>query len=213
MTGSSPGMLRAAAPRAIQIAMSALGAVRPMRLFVALDPPEHAREHLDAAVAAVRLERTDLRWAAAGRWHLTLAFLGEVPEARVPELCERLSRAASRHPPLSLGFAGAGRFDGRVLWSGVSGDVELLRRLAGSVAAAARHSGVEVEERRYRAHITVARAREPVDLRPLVERLADYAGPAWTADSINLLRSTLGPKPHHVNIAAWSLTGQAEQAG
>jgi 2'-5' RNA ligase len=181
-----------------------------MRLFVALDPPEHARAHLDAAVAAIRPSQPDVRWASANRWHLTLAFLGEVDETVVAPLRDRLARAASRHPPMTLAFARAGRFDGRVLWTGVEGDVEVLRRLADSVAAAARRAGIDIDGRRFRPHVTLARAREPVDLRRLVARLADYAGPQWTAASVHLVRSTLGPRPHYDDIAFWPLTGRAD---
>jgi RNA 2',3'-cyclic 3'-phosphodiesterase len=176
-----------------------------MRLFVAVDPPAGALVHLDEAVAPVRQDRPDLRWAPPARWHLTLAFLGEVEERHLPELTTRLARSCARHPVAELALAGAGRFDGRVLWAGVAGEVPALSRLAAAVAAAARRSGIAVEERRFRPHVTLARSREPVDLRPAVAALAGYAGSPWQADRVRLVRSVLGPAPRHEELASWPL--------
>lgn len=179
-----------------------------MRLFAALVPPPPVVDHLHAVVAALRAEHGDWRWASPERWHLTLAFYGAVAEAAVPALTERLARAAGRHPPQDLTLAGAGRFDGRVLWVGVDGDRLRLRRLAQATQAAAQRAGVAVDPRPFRAHLTVARTREPVDLRPAVERLAAYQGPIWTADALHLVRSTLGPHPRYDDVARWELTGR-----
>ena len=178
-----------------------------MRLFVAVVPPEPALAHLDDAVAAVRREHPSLRWVAAPRWHLTLAFLGQVEERRLPDLTARLERAAGRHPALDVALSGAGRFDGRVLWVGVTGDAERLVPLAASVNAAVRRTGIEVEERRYRPHVTLARAREPMDLRPVVAALSSYVGPPWRADELRLVRSTLGRTPRYDDVGSWPLAG------
>lgn len=170
-----------------------------MRLFVALEPPAEVLADL-ATVAAELRERPDatgnVRWSSDTQWHLTLAFLGAVGEDRLPELSRRLTRAASRHGPVRLWLSGGGGFgsakSARVLWVGVDGDRKPLRVLAGSVAAGARKAGIDVREGRFRAHVTLARLREPADVRPFVERLASYTGPAWTVDRIHLIRSHLG---------------------
>ena len=113
-----------------------------MRLFDALWPPPDAVAELLAAVREVQEKSPGLRWTAPEQWHLTLAFLGEVPDDRRPELEERLERAASRYPPLTLRFAAGGRFGDRILFTRVDGDREPLTRLAQSVAAAARRSRI-----------------------------------------------------------------------
>lgn len=183
-----------------------------MRLFVAVDLPDQVRASLADLLADLPAELEpgrppQLRPAAPERMHLTLAFLGEVAEPRVPGLRERLARTAARQPPVDLRLAGGGRFDGSVLWVGVAGDVERLRHLARSVAGAARHRGIAVEQRTYRPHVTLARARPPADLRPLAALLEGYRGPAWTASEIVLVHSRTGPSPEHVPVTRWLLTG------
>ena len=184
-----------------------------MRLFVAITPPEMALDELETAVTPLRAAWPDLRWSAQQSWHVTLAFLGEVDEAALDRLSERLERAASRHAGLDLSAVGAGAFPtaprARVLWTGVRGDPAALREMAASVAAGARRAGAPppAERRRFRPHITLARCREPADLRPLIGALADFSGSAWTAERIHLIRSHLGPQPWYESLGNWPLRG------
>ena len=162
-----------------------------MRLFAAILLPAEVVADLEATVAAHRDDV--LRWTAPESWHLTLAFYGQVSDARVPELKARLTRAARKHATMSLALSGVGRFDQRALWVGCQGDVSAMHALARSVAAAGRRTGAAAEEgRRFRAHVTLARAPRPVDLRPYVAALGPYHGRGWTADGVALVRSHLG---------------------
>lgn len=61
-----------------------------------------------------------LRWTDRANWHITLAFYGEVSDAVLPSLEERLARAARRGRPLRLRIAGSGRFGDRALWAGIA---------------------------------------------------------------------------------------------
>lgn len=180
-----------------------------MRLFVAVELPEPVSDELDRAVAAVRSDRDGLRWMPAARRHLTLAFFGEVAERRLAPITRRLARVARRYPPIRLACTGVGAFPqadrARVLWAGLSGDLRELTRLADSVAAAARHSGAPVERRRFHAHVTLARARPPTDLRPMLTRLDDFAGSAWQAHELCLIHSHTGPDPWYEPLARWPL--------
>lgn len=179
-----------------------------MRLFVALDLPDPVRADLAAAVDAVRAQAPPrLRWPPPERWHLTLAFLGEVDDGRLAALLPRFARVAGRHPAPTLAVAGAGRFDGRVLWAGLAGDTEALGRLAASLTAQARHAGLPMEERPFRAHLTLARSDRPVGLAPVVAALAGHRGPTWTASEVHLVRSALGPRPVYTTLHSWPLRG------
>jgi 2'-5' RNA ligase len=182
-----------------------------MRLFVAITPPASALGEIETLVAPLRAARPGFRWAGPDSWHVTLAFLGEVSEDLLPELRTRLQRAAHRHPGLELAVTGAGAFPAaaraRVLWAGIHGDQQELAALAASVAAGARRAGAPPpdEGRRYRPHLTLARCREPTDVRPLVEALAGGRGTAWTAGQIHLIRSNPGRQPRYEAAGTWPL--------
>src|SRR5689334_14327590 len=146
-----------------------------MRLFAAVLPPQDVTEQLAAEVAELKsLPGADaLRWTGRPGWHFTLAFYGEVDEELVPDLSARLKRAADRTPPFPLALRGGGQFGhGRALWAGADGDLPTLRLLAERAEAAARKAGVPMgEHRRYKAHLTVARSRDALDVRPYVDSL------------------------------------------
>src|SRR5258708_33610807 len=97
-----------------------------MRLFVALDPPPAALDELDAAVAPLRADWPELRWTSQDRWHMTLAFLGEVAESKLEDLVVRLARAAGRHQAQELRIGAGGAFPNqkraRVVISRIEGD-------------------------------------------------------------------------------------------
>jgi RNA 2',3'-cyclic 3'-phosphodiesterase len=144
---------------------------------------------------------------------VTLAFLGQVPQEGQEELRTRLARTAARHAPLSLRIRGTGRFGDRVLFARLAGDLEGLHRLAASVQAAVLRTSPRQEERSWRPHVTLARcaAGESGDsLRALVEQLAGYEGPEWTAERIHLVSSVppCGPRrpPHYVDVVTWPLS-------
>lgn len=178
-----------------------------MRLFVALVPPETVLEEIDAVFGPHRAAWPGLRWTRRDSWHVTLAFYGEVDDAVVPRLLPRLERAAGRHPVRELAFSGAGAFPrpaaARVLWTGLHSD---LRRLADSCVAAGRREGAPADEHaRFHPHLTIARTRVPLDLRPLLAALEGYQGTPWAADQIHLVRSRLGAVPRYETLRTWPL--------
>lgn len=165
-----------------------------MRLFVSLRPPAQAVQHL--ARAARGLRTTDV-----GQWHVTLAFLGEVPDPA--PLVPGLADVAARTAPLALQLAGSGLLRGQgIVSAGLAGDVERLRALAAGVAGACRAAGVRLEDRPYRPHLTVAR-RAPRD----AGVLAGYEGPPWTATEVELVRSHLGQRAVHEVLERLPLRG------
>ncbi|WP_225834063.1 RNA 2',3'-cyclic phosphodiesterase [Streptomyces sp. NK08204] len=188
-----------------------------MRLFAAVLPPEQVVHELAAAVAGLKkLPGTErLRWTNRPGWHFTLAFYGEVGEDVVPELSARLQRAARHTDPFPLALRGGGQFGrGQVLWVGADGDLPVMRQLAGRAEAAGRKCGLAMEEhRRYLAHLTVARSRHPVQVRPYVAALAEFTSRSWTVADLVLMRSNLptsgvaGEQPRYEAVARWQLGG------
>ena len=157
-------------------------------------PSQAARDHLARALAGMRT-------GDPSRWHVTLAFLGEVDDPA--PLLPGLAAAAAGVPALSLRLSGGGSFRrSGVTWAGVTGDVRGLATLAGRVATACRDAGVALEDRPYRPHLTVGR-RQTLD----PGLLTAYDGPAWTATEVELVRSTLGRAVRHDVLEAFPLSG------
>ena len=62
------------------------------RMFVAVVPPQGVVEDLSDFLAP----REGMPWVDPAQWHLTLAFMASVPEAREDELVEQIGRASCR---------------------------------------------------------------------------------------------------------------------
>jgi 2'-5' RNA ligase len=188
------------------------------RMFVAVTPPEPAVEHLDEFLD-VRRDAGELRWTVAEHFHLTLAFLAEVPDRKLDDLVERLERAAKRRTAFETCLAGGGAFPNvaraRVVWTGLDlgerGRTE-LSRLATACRAAAARAGIQVDGARFNPHLTVARVKQPHDVTRWVRLLDGYTGPRWTVAGITLVESFLGQgprgRPRHETVATFPLTAQ-----
>lgn len=96
-----------------------------MRLFAALEVPPPVEAGLGDWWIAARARFDPQHWRAVkpSRWHLTLAFYGEVGGREVDELAESLAACAADSPPLALCCRGYGLFPRpqrpQVFWAGV----------------------------------------------------------------------------------------------
>jgi 2'-5' RNA ligase len=179
-----------------------------VRLFAAVYPSEDARTDLAATLVPLSLPGRSVRPA---QWHLTLAFLDEVPEPRVPEVRSAVRDAAGEVAAFPLRLGGAGAF-GQTVWVGVGGDTEPLGRLAEVLRERLRDGGFPLDTRPFRAHLTVARGVQTRrrEVAATLAALANYTGPPWTVRQLVLVRSTLAPGgARHEPVAAAELAGSS----
>lgn len=130
-----------------------------MRTFVALDLEPDIGDRIRNFIEEVRALASDVRWVSAESLHVTLKFIGEIPDATVKPVEEALS--SIRAEPFQLRFCGAGFFPtakaARVFWIGIeagSGLVELATMVEESMTAV----GIPKEKRSFNPHLTLARA-------------------------------------------------------
>lgn len=168
------------------------------RLFFAVPIPGASRAPLEAALPELGQALPAARWTNPSGWHLTLAFLGHVRPEFSAEVVTVGESAVAGLGPARLRLDGAGGFPGqrraRVVWAGVSGDVEVLATLAARLAAASKQAGLRFEEREYQPHLTLARLPSPGPLpEPVLDLVTDAvaASPPWKARELCCYRSTL----------------------
>lgn len=172
-----------------------------MRIFLALRPPSEEVDRLDDFMD-VRRGAGPFSWTSAEQFHLTVAFLPDVPEYRLDQVIEAAADAAERRAQFDLCLGGGGAFPdparAKVLWVGLrqdEADGAELTALASGVRGAAAHSGVEVDGQRFRPHLTVARTGRPTPMDNWVRLLDGYSGTFWTADEVEVVHSHLGAGP------------------
>ena len=134
-----------------------------MRLFIAVNLPDAEKTRLAHALQAVAVPDLPARWVESDSLHITLKFLGEVPQARLPAVTAALAEAVDGAVAFDVALGGFGAFPSlsrpSILWVGVQagpGMAELHRLIEGAYAPL----GFPPDERAFHPHITVARVRK-----------------------------------------------------
>lgn len=182
-----------------------------MRVFAALSLPEGLAGALQPGLPEIP---DDVRAIPAARWHLTLAFYGDADDEMLGCLQRKLQRRLGRWSGggIRVRVSGGGAFRGGVGYLAVTGadpDADQrLRELARACSWAGRGCdapGTE-EQRRFRAHITVARARRGTALPgSLRKALTPVATAPWLAEEVLLVASHLGPEPRYEVLRSFPL--------
>lgn len=179
-----------------------------MRLFVAVAVPAHARAALSVAIAPLRARHGDLRWIPATNWHLTVAFIGRVSVGQRLRAQQAVDAAAHQTRPCAVTLDGTlGRFGHRVLWAAVADDDGGLTELAAAVRGALATVGIVVDDRPFRAHLTLARARRGQRVPRVRSPVTAVGLPArWTVGRVALMasRPQAGGSVYR-DVATWPL--------
>jgi 2'-5' RNA ligase len=148
-----------------------------MRLFIAVDLPDEARQAIAVRqklwAGPLSKSKDALKLVEPSRMHLTLLFIGEAREARVPAMVESMNAPASM-APFDVMFGGVGVFPPRgaprVLWIGVTDGAAHLERLQHEIAERVRAVGIALDDRPFHPHLTLGRWRGAERRRPSTDR-------------------------------------------
>ena len=178
------------------------------RLFVALPVPDDISDELVTLQSGV----PDARWVPPENFHVTLCFAGEVQGGVMRDLAEELADIAG--PPFAVGIAGVEQFSSGKQPRALVATVEKSDRLdwlQQKVSTVARNCGIELERRKFRPHVTLARFGNKAETgHHLAQFMASHgtfrAGP-WIADHFALYSSRTGRNGSiYTEEAAYRLT-------
>lgn len=172
-----------------------------IRAFIAIGLPDPVLHGIGNVQAGLKQSGVKIKWVRPESVHLTLKFLGDIPVSQVGQIGDALDRAAKGVSPFSLYAKGVGIFPDlkrpRVVWTGIAGDVEVLRSLQAGVEAALEPVGFAREKRPFRAHLTVGRIKDRIDKQALRAALTGQEGfetDPFQVTSVVLYQSTLRPQ-------------------
>ena len=176
-------------------------ALKPLRVFCAVELPGEVRSRVAERVRRLRAEFPDVRasWEKPEKLHVTLKFLGDVEPARVEALSGAAARACSNIEPFELTVEEPGSFptrgQPRVLWLGIvdaSGRLALMQRALETECAAA---GFPHESRAFKPHLTLARVRSTHGASGLAaaHRELPFEPQRFKISELVVMRSELGP--------------------
>ena len=136
-----------------------------MRCFLAVPLRPPALEAAQQVLQRLRATVHAVRWARSETLHITLHFFGAITDDRVAAALAAVQPvlSASQHFPVALDTLGSFPEHGRprVLWLGSSRESAALHALADSVRNRLGDSSFQVDERPFRAHVTLGRPRGP----------------------------------------------------
>jgi RNA 2',3'-cyclic 3'-phosphodiesterase len=169
-----------------------------MRLFVALEIASTVRESLAGLLKFLRAVSPQTRWVRAENLHVTLKFIGEVPETKLAAIRSALAHVRSEQAVV-LDFRGLGFFPNekhpRVFWAGIEASPN-LNTLAADVEEAMKTLGIPGEQRPFSPHLTLARfeqLRLPEQLRAAIQESATRDFGSLRTNQFRLIESRLKP--------------------
>ncbi len=181
-----------------------------IRSFVAVDLPAGMRDDIariqrEIAIGGLRLVRPELV-------HVTLKFLGNVPEERLGEITEALG--SIRSTPFDASLKGMGSFPGRsirVVWLGLEGNfLELYQAVENALAP----FGFERDKRGFSPHVTLGRVKSPSpeiskQISRKISQIGDIDLGSFHVDRFLLKKSTItSGGPIYEDLAEFPLSDQ-----
>lgn len=180
-----------------------------MRTFLALPLEPTVRRELVRYQEACAKMITNVKWVEEENLHLTLKFLGEVPEEKLAGVISAAGKVAARFPALTLPLGKPGAFPtlgrARVLWVGLTDDGDKLGLLVRQLEQELAYLGFPQEERTFVAHLTLGRLREPTRV-----ALPPFSGEGMPVRLLKVVfyRSVLTPRgPLYQTLSEFELKG------
>jgi 2'-5' RNA ligase len=188
-----------------------------MRVFIAIDIDDKMREAIAELQkqlnAKVDIKKGDVKWVEPENIHLTLKFLGEVDDAKLPEVRAITEQVAAAHNKFTLDIETVGSFGGRsakVVWVGAGKGTDELLALQKDLDDRLTQAGFPSEDREFSAHLTLCRVRNlkaGFKLTDACKFFSAYKLGSISADALCIYQSQLTPQgPIYTLLESFKLT-------
>ncbi len=183
-----------------------------MRAFIGIDFGDEINQEIFDVQNKLKANSESGRWKPIDNFHLTLKFLGEVSPTQVEQINQAMSSICNSEKPLNLAVSGLWTFDGkdsiRVLWLGLTGDLDALRDLQNNIDGALQPLGFQAEKRGFAPHVTIGQDIVfKTDFAKIQAELGDVRLSTMTIKSLQLFESVLDQnKRIYKKVAEYSLS-------
>jgi 2'-5' RNA ligase len=187
-------------------------------LGIALTDPvvttlEHASQTIRDASPAWRGEK----WVPPENLHITVRFLGDVPEVALPRLNNIVAQVTSQYPIHDITLTGLSARprtgSAHMLWATFGGGIDATATMAGALCDVLASAGYGRPEHPFAPHATLVRTRRPRAIGPealdAARRVIEATVPlerTMSVEGVTLFSSTLTPRgPRYVVMAVADL--------
>ncbi|MDD2679988.1 MAG: RNA 2',3'-cyclic phosphodiesterase [Candidatus Omnitrophica bacterium] len=173
-----------------------------MRTFIAIELPQHIKDRLAELQARLKQSGADVKWVEPKNIHLTLKFLGETSDEKLPKIIEAMESVAQNKKRFTARLFCLGAFPKlnfpRVIWVSIDLGDEEVKKIAQGLEEKMEKIGYLKEERPFSSHISIGRVRSVLNKENLIrdlKALENYCAKEkleFDVAGITLLKSTLG---------------------
>lgn len=185
-----------------------------MRAFIAVDLAPGIKAAVESLVRTLRRKGGEVAWIKPEAMHLTLKFLGDIPEDKAGTVTTLLEGVANGRGPFPLRLKGTGTFppggrtNARILWAGIEQAPELME-LQEALETGCEKAGFPREDRAFHPHLTLGRVKSREGLEPVLgelERNREIDLGGMTVAGLTFYQSILSPAgPRYVVLSRTEL--------
>src|SRR5581483_1284842 len=190
-----------------------------IRTFIAVEMSPSVIARAGDLIDKLRVAAAEINWVRPQQMHLTLKFLGDVPDTDTPDICRVVEQLAADFETFEITCRGAGAFpslrDPKILWIGIEDGAEELQRLQAEIENALKQElGYGKEQRGFHPHLTIGRVKRELpggrgELTQLLEKHARFDADLAIIDEVVTFASFLSRKgPAHNALGRAVLGGK-----
>jgi RNA 2',3'-cyclic 3'-phosphodiesterase len=171
------------------------------RTFIAIALPEPVAQELARLQTELSPEVVGCQWTSTRPFHITIAFLGDVPDSDLNQICQTVTASTVSLDQFEVDVHGLGAFPNasrpRVVWAGVTAtNINALNELQESVVGSLERVGHGPDDPRFHPHVTLGRIKHSRHgnrrVQALIERWADWSAGGFTVTDVFVMASILG---------------------
>jgi 2'-5' RNA ligase len=171
------------------------------RTFIAIAVPEPVEHELTRLQADLAPEIAGCHWTSTRPFHITLAFLGDVPDSDLNEICPTVTASTVSLDRFEVEVRGLGAFPHasrpRVVWAGVTAtNINALNELQQSVIGSLERIGHGPDDPRFHPHVTLGRIKhsrhDDRRVHALIDRWDGWSAGKFEVAEVFIMASTLG---------------------
>jgi 2'-5' RNA ligase len=194
------------------------------RTFIAVAIPDPLGQKLTRLQAQLAPDVPGARLTTTLPFHVTLAFMGDVLDVDLNQVCTAVAESADPFPPYEVRLEGVGAFPNparpRVIWAGLTAtDPSPLLELRKAIVRGVTRVGYRPDDQRFTPHTTLGRIKSdrrgphPPDLTKVLEPYQAWSAGSFTVSEVITFASTLTPEgPIYAPLARAPLTGKKTTA-
>ena len=169
------------------------------RTFIAIELPHGIKKEIAGFQENIASSGFPVRWIPVKNIHITLKFIGEIPESLVQQIERDILTSPPMCEPFTVKIGGTGVFPNlkrpRIFWVGIAAGGHEIQLLSSALEEQLFSLGIPKEERKFRAHITIGRFRHQRHMKTIQEFVSQNILNAgeFQVEKIVLMKSTLRP--------------------